>query len=72
MQVMVAISLGEGETIGYTPEEAAQVIIDALDDVHSDKDFCSVTITTSQQGGVGFVPPPTPVPPLETNGPPPA
>lgn len=62
MQISVAINLGDGETLGYTPEEAAQVIIDALDGVDPTGDHCSVVITSSQTGSVGYVAPPPPPP----------
>jgi hypothetical protein len=87
MQIAVSINLLEGEEFAYTPEEAAQVIINALDGVDPSGDYCSVMISSTQQGHAGYVAQPAPPPPppedpssvapppvlpLETNGPPPA
>jgi hypothetical protein len=62
VHISVAISLSDGETLAHTPEEAAQIIMDAFDEVHDDKDFCSVMITSAQTGSVGYVAPPEPAP----------
>lgn len=62
MHINVAITLNDSETFSLTPEETAQVIIDALDDASTDKDYCSVSIRQPQTGGVGYIPPPDPAP----------
>ena len=49
MSIDVAITLNERETFSLTPEETAQQIIDALDDVSPDKDYCSVSIRHRRQ-----------------------
>ena len=69
MQISVAITLGNGEVFPHTPEEAAQAIVDAFDDVTVDKDHVSVSVLQSASGSVGYLPPSPPPPGFE---PPPA
>lgn len=73
MHINVNIVLSEGEEFPMTPEEAAQTIIDALDGVSPEGDYCGVIITSTTQGAVGYVaPPPPPLPPpTPENGEPP-
>lgn len=62
MNISVAITLGEEETFSLSPEEAAQIIIDAFDEFSTDKDYCGVTIRQPEHGGVGYIAPPLPPP----------
>jgi hypothetical protein len=58
MNVHVSIVVNEGEEFPMTPEEAATAVLGALDGVSAANDFCAVTITSSQKGAIGSLPPP--------------
>jgi len=62
VQISISIILDDDEAFAHTPEEAGNIVIDALDGVTPENDSCSVTITRQQRGHVGTPPPPPPLP----------